>query len=328
VRIKPISLRPRKERIVHSDKAFVMRIQRKRIIISISTYRLTVPHFSELQGAKPVHPWKSRGLPDRKYELEVVLKKRVSVASIVILLGLFTTACGLLQEPEPASGTIEAAPVEADTQEVERTPAESAPTAIPTEVEEGSEDEKAGDADVDAVAPTIFRISQVESQVRFELDEDLRGVRQTVVGSTDQVAGEIAVQPGDPSATRVGEIRVNARTLATDNGLRNRAIQNFILDTGSYEFITFVPSAIRGLPDTVGVGDEVSFSVEGGLTIRDVTRSVTFEVVLSVVSETRMVGTASGVVRRGDFDLNIPSVPNVANVEEEVELYFEFVATA
>ncbi len=53
---------------------------------------------------------------------------------------------------------------------------------------------------------------------------------------------------------------------------------------------------------------------------------MTFDVTVTVVSESRMVGTASTVVARTDYNLNIPSVPNVANVGEEVELYIDFVA--
>jgi len=45
------------------------------------------------------------------------------------------------------------------------------------------------------VAPRVrvFRISQTRSRVRFEIDEELRGEPKTVVGTTDQVAGEIAL---------------------------------------------------------------------------------------------------------------------------------------
>ena len=46
------------------------------------------------------------------------------------------------------------------------------------------------------------------------------------------------------------------------------------------------------------------------------------------MSETQVAGTASTLVNRVDYDLIIPSVPNVANVEEEVELYIDFVANA
>ena len=127
----------------------------------------------------------------------------------------------------------------------------------------------------------------------------LRGSPVTVVGVTDQVAGQIAIDPANPAATQLGEIRVNARTLATDNDFRNRAIKNQILDTNTYEFVTFQPTELVGLPETVTVGQPFSFQVVGDLTIRDVTQPVTFDVTVTPVSETAYRGS-------GDDHLPVP----------------------
>jgi polyisoprenoid-binding protein YceI len=222
---------------------------------------------------------------------------------------LLASACGLLREPEAASSQIEAIPLEVETTE---------PTAVATEAVSEAVDS----------GLQVYAISQEASQVRFELDEDLRGERKTVVGTTDQVAGEIALNMSDLSSAQVGVMQINARTLVTDSNLRNRAIQNEILDTGGFEFITFTPSSISGLPDSIEVGQEVSFTIEGVLTIRDITLPVVFNVVARADSDQQLSGTASAVINRADFNLNIPSVPNVANVEEQVELYIDFVAGA
>lgn len=114
--------------------------------------------------------------------------------------------------------------------------------------------------------------------------------------------------------------------MRTDSDRRDRTIHNKILDAGPYEVITFTPVAINGLPGTAGFGDEISFSVEGDLSIRDITQRTTFDVTATVVSETELQGTAAATISREAFDLRIPSVPLVANVEEEVEVYIDFVA--
>ncbi len=277
--------------------------------------------------------------------------KPYRILLILILLSLLATACSLLQEPPAPSGELEAAPVvvesptannalrEAPTEEVmeeaptEETLTEEAPTeeTPAEEVEEEDPGEDAPPADEAAATEDSLLIYQIDpsaSQVRFELDEVLRGEPITVVGTTDQVAGEIAADLGDLSSTQIGEMRINARTLVTDNNFRNRALNNEILDTGDYEFITFVPTAVNGLPDSVAVGDMVEFTIDGDLTIRDITLPVTFSVTATPVSEKQLSGSAATVVSRGDFNLTIPSVPNVADVEEEVELYIDFVANA
>jgi polyisoprenoid-binding protein YceI len=267
-----------------------------------------------------------------------MLKRIVLLAMLIAVASL--AACGLLREPEAASSAIEAIPLELETPAAE--PAESE-AAVPTEAPatEAVPTAEMVEPTVEAVAPTeeptaepvaaepvVYTIDQAASQVRFELDEDLRGQRITVVGTTDQVAGQIALNLADLSTTQVGVLQINARTLLTDNNFRNRAIQNEILNTGAFEFITFTPVSVEGLPPSAVVGQPVQFTISGDLTIRDTTMPATFNVEATAVSEGQITGTASTVVNRADFGLNIPSVPNVANVEEEVELYINFTANA
>jgi polyisoprenoid-binding protein YceI len=222
---------------------------------------------------------------------------------VLLLLALTSVACSVLSEPAAPSEELEAAAVEVE-----------APAA--------------GSASAEAGGLTVYQIDPAESHVRFELDEVLRGSPKTVVGSTDQVSGEIAADLDDLSSAEAGLIQINARTFATDNNFRNRALNNKILNSGEYEFITFEPTAVNGLPSSAAVGDALEFSIDGDLTIRDITLLVTFAVSASPVSETQLAGSASTTVNWTDFDLKIPSVQNVADVEEEVELYIDFVANA
>ncbi len=178
-------------------------------------------------------------------------------------------------------------------------------------------------ADPAPAVSSTYTIASEESTVSFTLQEELRGVDTTVVGSTDQVAGEILVDFNDPSASVLGDVVINARTLATDSSNRTRAVRGAILDTDTFEFITFSPTSVDGLPTETT--DSFTFTVTGDLTIRDITRSVTFDVAVSG-SDERLEGTASALVNRTDFELVIPNVPFVANVSEDVTLTIEFVA--
>lgn len=175
-----------------------------------------------------------------------------------------------------------------------------------------------------------FSIVPEGSQVLFLLDEDLMGKRNTVIGTTDQVAGNILVNFDDPSASMVGPIEINLRTLATDNEFRNRALRDQILESNrdEYEFTTFTPTAINGLPESVDVGDTFRFMLTGDLPLRSVTNSLDWEVEVTVFSETRIEGRAQTTITRTQYDLIIPTVPTVANVEEEIDLAIEFIAEA
>jgi len=179
-----------------------------------------------------------------------------------------------------------------------------------------------------AASPIVFEIVPAESRARFLIDEVLRGNPITVVGATDQVAGQLAVDADDLSNTQVGVIQVNARTLATDNDFRNRAIKNRILLTDDYEFVTFAPTEVIGLPEVGAVGETYTFQVAGDLTITDVTRLVTFDVTTTPTSETRIEGTATTAFPYTDFELFIPDAPAVDTVDDVVRLELEFVAEA
>lgn len=176
----------------------------------------------------------------------------------------------------------------------------------------------------------IFNIVPEESEVRFEIDNIRGGVLETVVGSTDQVAGQIGVNFDNPAETLLGTMVVNARTFDTGIELRNRVVRGEILLSAQdeFEFGEFQPTSITGLPEQVTIGEPFTFQISGDLLLRGISNEVTFDATVTPVSETRLEGTASALVQREDYGMQMPNVPGVTDVEEEVELYIDFVATA
>lgn len=176
----------------------------------------------------------------------------------------------------------------------------------------------------------VYRIDKEQSAVQFFLREDLSGVRTDVIGATSEVAGDILVDFNNPANSSVGTIRVNARTLETDRSMRDRQIRSFILESASdqYEFINFEPTDVLNFPEVPEIGRELQFQIVGNLTIKDASQSEVWDATVTLVSEDRMEGVATTTVSRGDYNLNIPNVRSVANVDEEVQLTIEFVALA
>jgi polyisoprenoid-binding protein YceI len=172
----------------------------------------------------------------------------------------------------------------------------------------------------------VFEILGEGTQARFIINEVLNGTPNTVVGVTSAVRGEIRVNVDDPGQTSLGAIEVEAGSLTTDSNFRNGAIRSFILATGEYPVVTFLPQAVTGLPAEVSVGDTFSFEVAGDLTVRDVSQPVTFGVTVTVESLDRLTGSASAQILRSDFGLTIPSVPQVASVEDLASLELDFAA--
>lgn len=224
-------------------------------------------------------------------------------------------------EAGAAAQVVETEEVEAPAATVEPTevPATTAPTAAPTE---------ATDAEAGGSERVLYRISQEESEARFLIDETLSGSEIVVVGATNNVEGDIIINFSNPMQSQLGEIAVNARTLRTDNEFRDQSLRGLILSTQQYEFIRFVPTEFAALTsDPVSVGDTVEFQITGDVTVRDVTRPVTFMVGVTVVSEDRIEGLAiSPEIPYTDFNLSVRPPPNVSFLGETVTLEFDFVA--
>lgn len=193
-----------------------------------------------------------------------------------------------------------------------------------------SSDVQAGAGEIETVEEggTLFRISQDESQVEFNIFEVLNGSDKTVVGTTNQVAGDILINLSSPAESELGSIAINARTFKTDESRRDNAIARFILqsENDGYEFITFTPTSITGFPATASVGDSFTLEVTGDLSIAGQTNPVAFDVTTTLEAGDRLVGSAETTIQRGDFNLSIPNVPFVADVGEDVTLKLNFVA--
>jgi polyisoprenoid-binding protein YceI len=78
----------------------------------------------------------------------------------------------------------------------------------------------------------------------------------------------------------------------------------------------------------VTVGESYAAQLTGDLSISGTSREAVFDVNLTPVSDSQLVGTASSTINFADWGLSIPSVPFVASVDEQVRLELDFTAIA
>jgi polyisoprenoid-binding protein YceI len=254
----------------------------------------------------------------------------VVLAAIAIVAGIWLYNW-VLGDTEEASGPINATPVVLETAAPTSIPPTATTASLPTAAEPtvSADPTLPAASEAPASAPAtnlvVYKISQEESQVLFNIFEELRGAPKDVIGVSNQVAGEIAVDLNDLSTAKAGVFQINARTLVTDDDRRNQAIRNRILNTDQYEFITFTPTQITGLSGSAVPGQTFTFQIAGDLTIRDITKPVVFEVTGQLESPERLTGTAKTVIQREDFALVVPDLPFIANVSPQVALQIDMV---
>lgn len=212
------------------------------------------------------------------------------------------------------SRPIDAPPVSAGTAGV------IGPTAGPSP--NGAAPAVAGDA---ISGQGVFQIVPEESAARFIVGEqDPRG---TVVGITDQVAGEIFANFDRARESQLGTIRINVRTLQTDVGDRDEALRGVVLESArpEFEFAEFVPTGIEGLPAEARMASPVRLRVHGDLNLHGTTRPLTFFGLVTFVSADELRGFLAWAGEWSEFGLfDEPLLRHL--VSDELILEIDFVA--
>ena len=171
---------------------------------------------------------------------------------------------------------------------------------------------------------TLFTLAN--STAEFELSEVFRGQPTAVIGISNGVSGQIGVDLASPATAVVSPIHIDARQFATGNNMRDSVLHRWILLSDSYPLVTFTPTSIIGLPDTITIGEPVEFTMAGDLLITVYSQPVEFAVVATAVADNQITGTATAIINRTDFELSVPPATGVADVSNEVELRLSFTA--
>jgi polyisoprenoid-binding protein YceI len=172
----------------------------------------------------------------------------------------------------------------------------------------------------------LYRIDATQSEARYEVGETFFQDNRfaLAVGTTQGIAGELLVDFAQPSNTQIGDIVIDVSQFTSDESRRDNFIRNNGLQSATYPLATFSPHSIDGLPAQIAEGDSLSFTMSGDLTVKDTTRSVTWDVTLTLDGD-QIVGAASTAIMMSDFGVGPIQLAFLAT-EDQVNLYFDFVA--
>ena len=164
------------------------------------------------------------------------------------------------------------------------------------------------------------------SEARYRVREQLAFLDfpNDAVGVTQDVEGKIVLGPDGTVSADDSLIRVDLSTLQSDEDRRDNYVRSRTLGASQYPHTDFVPTAISGLQWPLPSTGEASFSITGDMTIRDVTKEVTWETTAQF-NEDSITGTATTDFTFDEFDLNVPSVAVVLSVENNIRLEIDFV---
>ncbi|RCK74652.1 MAG: hypothetical protein ANABAC_1369 [Anaerolineae bacterium] len=179
------------------------------------------------------------------------------------------------------------------------------------------------------IVPEESRASYIVDEEFFSAALNKLGIppgKVKVTGSTQAIEGYLQLNLADLSAP-LGENRFTVRinTLTTDRNDRDQWIREKGPRLNDYPLATFIATAIADAPSSYTEGEQVSFKLIGDLTIRDVTRKVTFEVTASLSGDT-LRGVATTRLLMSDFGIEPPNFANTLTVADEFALEIQITA--
>ena len=252
---------------------------------------------------------------------------------LFILGTLLLAACGgaaPTQAPAPAQPTQAAEqpaqPTQAPEQPVQPTeesalPTDTGPLAEATPTQAPAPEAPAGGAVLYQIAPGESTVSYEVGETFFNQDNRFN----LAIGVTPEIRGEIQLDAANPHNSSIGVITVDISQFASDSSRRDGAIRDRWLESARYPLATFTPTAIEGLPDSYTEGQEITFKVTGNLTVRTVTRPVTFDVTARLQGGA-LTGAATTTILMSDFEFGPIEIAGMLGTENEVKITLLFVA--
>jgi polyisoprenoid-binding protein YceI len=241
---------------------------------------------------------------------------------ITILLVIGLTACSTgpapnTQAPTAISGTEIAEP--------------AAPTSVTTH--EGSTQPGLAATEEPVQRPESPRVQTFvivpgESTVTYEVGEVFireGNVFNTAVGVTGVVNGEIQIDYDKPHNSTLGPISVDISKFTSDRNRRDEAIRERFLESDTYPIATFTATNIEGIPQVGEEGIEYPLRITGDMTIREITKEVTFDAMVKVENDV-LSGTATTTLLMSDFEFGPIDIIGILKTEDEVKLTLNFTA--
>ncbi len=172
-----------------------------------------------------------------------------------------------------------------------------------------------------------FQIVPEQSEAAYHIREKFAifPVMTSAVGVTQLLEGALQIDLNDPPTLQALTMTVDLRGLKTDEPHRDEKLADEWLVTNQYPFAYFTATGIQTGPEHYAEGEVVSFTLIGDMTIRDVTRPMTFEVTAKLIDDT-VTGSATGTLRMTDFGIDPPNLLDFVIVEDEVAVTVNFTA--
>ncbi len=233
-------------------------------------------------------------------------------------------------------------PAVSEEAEVE-TETEAEPDIDATEPEESDSEmeESSSDAQEEmAAGGTVYMIDPERSVASYSAVEEFFGDSGLVVGrntneglnmavgETRGLSGEFTLDTEKGSPKMIGgSFSADLLQLTSVQPHRDQTLKRYWLESNKYPQATFTVTDLPTLPPAYTEGEQVTFPLTGILTVREIDKEVTFDVVATLEGET-LEAIATADLLFEDFDIAPPNMANVLRVEDSFRIIVSITAVA
>jgi polyisoprenoid-binding protein YceI len=165
-----------------------------------------------------------------------------------------------------------------------------------------------------------FVVDPSGSKVTYVVREKLAAVpvESNAVGTTTTIAGELYLTAQGLYKDQKSSFQVDLRTLTSDESRRDNFIRSNTLQASRFPFAEFTIDEVSGWPANYVEGTEVALKLTGTMTIRGVTKPVTWDVKARRQGDT-LTAIADTQFKMTDFGITPPNV-QIAVAQDNVQL--------
>ncbi len=176
-----------------------------------------------------------------------------------------------------------------------------------------------------ATTTTRYVLAASGNEVQYAVREELAGINfpYDAVGKTSAVVGAIVLDAKGAIVPAQSHITIDVSTLKSDRANRDRYLKTKALETDSYPKVEFVATGFHGFPATLPATGDFTFEMVGNLTVRTVTKPVTWQVTATATNG-ELSGSAKTAFKFGYVGMEVPSAFMVMQLEDNLKLQFNF----
>ena len=165
-----------------------------------------------------------------------------------------------------------------------------------------------------------FVLVEGSNEARYKVREQLAGVNlpNDAVGVTKTITGIIVTTKDGKIVKEQSKITIDISKLQSDRGQRDNFLRNNTLLTSRFPNVVFIPTEAQGLAWPIKDGP-IEFKLIGDMTVRDVTKSIPWDVKLTVTGNDAK-GQATTSFKFAFFNIDQPRVPTVLSIEDNIKL--------